>query len=359
MTTQKSKKNITDAFRSYSEKRPIYEQLSKKIESIIQEILYDQKIHVYAIYSRTKDIDSLAKKIEDPKYSEPCTQITDYSGIRIITYVESDLDAISKLIESHFIIDPENSIDKSKSLGIDKVGYRSIHYIAKLPNDRIKLPEYKKFDGLFFEIQIRTILQHAWAEIEHDKNYKFSGELPQYLKSRFKVLAGVLELADREFDQIAVEIDKYIVKVNSDTKKGYLDIQIDSTSIKSFLIIKFANLIKKGMKPEFSNDEIERTELTELRKFGITTLKKLDDIIPNDFTERYIKYEKNQPGSLHNFSGLLRDLMLINDTNKYFKDCWNNSWSGVNKNTLELLKSYNKDIVIILEEFEIKIFEMN
>jgi putative GTP pyrophosphokinase len=185
-------KSIENSIKWYSENKILFEQLSKKVETIIQEILIDNKIPIHAIYSRAKEIDSYSKKIEDSKYTDPISQITDLSGIRIIAYVESDLDKISKIIEEHFEIDKENSIDKSQSLGTDKVGYRSIHFIGKLPNDRIKLPEYKKFGDLYFEIQIRTILQHSWAEIEHDKNYKFSGELPNYLKRRFKVLAGVL-----------------------------------------------------------------------------------------------------------------------------------------------------------------------
>ena len=355
MKRQNTKKTISEAVSWYSGMRPIYEQLSKKVESIIQEIINDQKIHIHAIYCRAKEIESFTKKIEDPKYNDPINQITDFSGIRIITYVESDLELVCKVLETHFEIDPENSIDKSKSLGIDKVGYRSIHYVCKLPKDRIKLPEYKKFDGLFFEIQVRTILQHGWAEIEHDKDYKFSGELPAYLKRRFKVLAGVLELADREFNQLAFEIDKYSASVSSDTKKGKLDILIDSTSIKSYLEIKFASLIKKGMKPAFFDENYEKKVLEELRIFGINTLKDLDEIIPTDFAEKVLKYEKIEQNGRHNYAGLLRDIMMTVDTEKYFNECWRRSWTGMNKNTVELIKSYKVPFDGYIKKFELEV----
>jgi ppGpp synthetase/RelA/SpoT-type nucleotidyltranferase len=65
--------------------------------------------------------------------------------------------------------------DKSRNLGTNRIGYRTIHLVVSLSNTRTILPEYSEFDDLKFEIQLRTILEHAWAEIEHDRNYKFKG----------------------------------------------------------------------------------------------------------------------------------------------------------------------------------------
>lgn len=353
MKQQNAKRTISEAVSWYSGMRPTYEQLSKKVESILQEIISDQKIHIHAIYCRAKEIDSFTKKIEDPKYNDPINQITDFSGIRIITYVESDLVLVCNLLEAHFEIDPENSIDKSKSLGIDKVGYRSIHYVCKLPKDRIRLPEYKKFDGLYFEIQVRTILQHGWAEIEHDKDYKFSGELPAYLKRRFKVLAGVLELADREFNQLAFEIDKYGASVSSDTKNGKLDILIDSTSIKSYLEIKFTSLIRKGLKAAFFDESYEKRVLEELRIFGIITLKDLDDMIPVDFSEKVLQYERIGSNDRHTYSGILRHTMMIVDIERYFNECWRNGWISLEKDSFDLIKSYDVPIEYYVKKFEL------
>jgi putative GTP pyrophosphokinase len=344
------KETIAEAVSWYSKERPVYHKLSKKVESIIEEIINDQNVAIHAIYSRAKDIDSFAKKLEDPKYTNPKTDITDLAGIRVISYVESDLENISKLIEANFDIDKENSIDKSETLGEDKVGYRSIHFIAKLPNDRLKLPEYKKYSGIFFEIQIRTILQHAWAEIEHDKNYKFSGVLPIKLKRRFKILAGLLELADREFNEIASEIDKYSASVKADTKKGKLDIPIDSTSIKLYLKEKFKDLIKQGMNPEFASENSEKLVLDELREFKITTLKELDNIIPIDYCDRAIKYRQSEV----NYTGLVRHLMIVNDADKYFRDSWKNHWKNFNSNVMEILRSYNPKIEEVFKNHNIK-----
>lgn len=349
MTIEKKITRIPEAKIWYIEKKAVFDQLSKKVESIIREILIDEKITIHAIISRAKEIESFVKKMDNPKYTD-FEQITDLAGIRIIAYVESDLNKISKVIENYFEIDQDNSMDKTESLGTDKVGYRSIHYVGKLPADRVKLPEYKKFNDLFFEIQVRTILQHSWAEIEHDKNYKFSGELPSHLKRRFKVLAGVLELADREFNSIALEIDDYSKSVNDDAKKGHFDIALDSTSLNSYLQFKFNDVISKGLIPSFALGE--KILFNELKSFGINTLKDLDDIIPSDLSIRLLKYNDLEE---NNFMGLIRTILMIDNIKKYFEECWKNEWKMISKETMDVIISYNKDAKKTFQHYEVSL----
>jgi len=66
----------------------------------------------------------------------------------------------------------------------------------------LKLSEYALFDKMKCEIQVRTILQHAWAEIEHDLVYKSPADIPFRVRRRFASLAGLLEIADREFESL-------------------------------------------------------------------------------------------------------------------------------------------------------------
>ena len=71
-------------------------------------------------------------------------------------------------LQDQFYIDEKNSVDKRKALGDREFGYLSLHRIAMVSPQRGKLIEYLRFKDEPFEIQIRSILQHAWAEIEHD-----------------------------------------------------------------------------------------------------------------------------------------------------------------------------------------------
>ncbi len=76
------------------------------------------------------------------------------------------------------LVDEFEIIEKSNKgatlLQEERFGYQSIHYLVKLKGERARLAEYRNLKDGVVEIQIRTILQHAWAEIEHDIQYKSS-----------------------------------------------------------------------------------------------------------------------------------------------------------------------------------------
>ncbi len=338
--------NINNARKWYSTHRSIYSALSFKVSEIIKEILNTEKIEYYTITNRAKDIDSFIEKAKDEKYKNP-TDIKDLAGIRVITYVESEAHKASDIIKELFDINFAESVDKSKILGVDKVGYRSLHYIAKFSSDRCKLPEYKKFSDLEFEIQIRTILEHAWAEIEHDRNYKYTGVLPEDIKRRFAILAGVLELANREFDQISLAIDSYRCEVAEKTLSGDLDIEINSTALKEFLSNKFKNAIDVGLISHFADrdDEI----IKELYDFNIKTLSKLDEIIPEDFEKNIVEIINS--GIYTNFLGIVRCLMIIENKYNYFTKAWNKDWYGFSEAMKEILQVYGVNPEEIAEHY--------
>ncbi len=74
--------------------RGIYKKLAQKVENIILEILDVNGLSYHMITNRAKTIDSFKKKIENDKYDEPINQITDFAGVRIITYVEDEVEAV-------------------------------------------------------------------------------------------------------------------------------------------------------------------------------------------------------------------------------------------------------------------------
>jgi ppGpp synthetase/RelA/SpoT-type nucleotidyltranferase len=331
--------NKQETINKYIELRPLYKKLAEKIAQIIREVLEINGINYHAISYRAKEIESFSKKIDKPKYNDPINELTDFAGIRIIGYVEEDVKQIQDLIVKLFDIDYDNSLDKSEELGTDKVGYKSVHFVGNLAKDRLKLPEYKRFGNLKFEIQIRTILQHSWAEIEHDKNYKFSGELPKEIQRRFKLLAGTLELADREFNQLSKEIDNYTEEVKVSTEKGNLDIPINSTSLKQFYATKFEKLIKtKQVSPDFNGSENEFKIFNELRSFGINTLEELDSIIPKNLEKIITKH-----GIEENFTGITRLMLIANDIDKYFGQAYNENWTSFNPVEINYFKDFGID----------------
>jgi len=337
----------------YSQEKVLYELLGKKIKELINELLESERINYQFIECRVKDEESFKNKIIEGICFKP-EEMQDLLGIRIIGYVNSDIDKIVNIIKDNFEIDKKKSEDKSEKLGIDKVGYRSIHLITKLPQKRIELPEYKKFEGKYFEIQIRTILQHAWAEIQHDRNYKFSGILPESIKRRFSLLAGHLEIADNEFNSISKLIEDYSKDVSEKTKSGELNIPIDSTSLRQYLNEKFKDLyIFNKLEPNFGpKDNLSATNIRELNKMGIKTLKELDNIIPKDFVNNLLIYNPIEP---LNFCGLIRDILIINYKEKYFEDAWEKDWGFISK--MGILEVYNIDTEKISKKYKINILD--
>ena len=130
--------------------------------------------HVDRVSARAKSVDRFvakASKIENgsPKYSDPLSQIQDQIGVRVVSFYLSDVECISSLIERYY-----RPIE-SKSLVPDsewEFGYFGRHFILLMPTDVIddsdegvRMPE-------FFELQIKTLFQHAWSEANHDLGYK-------------------------------------------------------------------------------------------------------------------------------------------------------------------------------------------
>ena len=103
------------------------------------------------------------------KYNDPLNEIQDQIGARIITYYLSDVDQISEIVESYF-----KHIERTKIIpdSIKEFGYEGKHYILFLPEDIIPDTEHKKRIIPFFELQIKTLFQHAWSEAEHDLDRK-------------------------------------------------------------------------------------------------------------------------------------------------------------------------------------------
>ncbi|RYX80349.1 (p)ppGpp synthetase, partial [bacterium] len=193
----------------YKKNKKTYHAYRERIINLLNDLLSAEQIVVHQLVGRTKSLESLSKKIDDKngKYKS-VDEITDIIGIRIITYLESNIDPVAELIEKEFIKDAANSIDKRK-LQADQFGYKSLHIVVSLDDDRIKLKEYKRYKDLKCEIQIRSILQHAWAEIEYDLGYKGEISVPEQYKRSFNRLSAQLETADIEFDRLKTELANY------------------------------------------------------------------------------------------------------------------------------------------------------
>lgn len=332
---------VEERIRQYS--KPLYEEFAEQVLNIL-ELLIKQEypdIKIASYSKRAKDVESLRKKLCKDKYNEN-SEITDLAGVRIITYSRKDIPLIAKIIKSSFEIDISHSVNKTLTLGNDKVGYRGDHYVVSFDKSRVQMPENKKFEGLKCEIQVTSLIAHTWSEITHEKGYKFEGELPRELERRKNLLAGILELADLEMDAYVESFDNYVSKIEQEIEKGCLKYQINSMSLERFMTWKFPSI-----SPQVFRDV--DLILHELRLFGLDTIKELNEMVCLEFEEEI------QKAKWRSLDGIIRNILIIDDADKYFTKVWNPSMNQMNRKNYELYQRFDVDIDRICKENNIYI----
>lgn len=237
----------------YRSNLPLFQKTSAEAVERIREKLAQADIVVAALESRVKTEKSLAGKLElkGSKYAS-LKDITDIVGVRVITFYIDDVDKVASAVERLWEIDWENSVDKRRLHQIDSFGYMSLHYICRTPDSPYR-----------FEIQIRTLLQHAWANMNHDTGYKSGVEIPRDYLRNMNRLAGMLELADEQFSRIRTELTDYRRRVHALVASGNLDeVPLDGDSFRSFLELDpFGPLNRKIA-------AVNQAEIEEVSLFG-------------------------------------------------------------------------------------------
>lgn len=220
----------------YDRCAPLYEAYARELQALISRMLSEHGISVHSVSCRLKDRGSLAEKLSrEGAIYRTLSDVTDICGVRVITYFEDAVDRIGQVLNSEFQVDGTKSIDKRSALNPDQFGYLSLHHVLELSPERSALVEYRRFAGLKAEVQTRSILQHAWAEIEHDLGYRTGADVPRDVRRRFARLAGLLELADEEFTEIRDSLREYERTVSDRISDEPATVGLDQASIAAFV----------------------------------------------------------------------------------------------------------------------------
>lgn len=210
--------------------RPEYEEFAELLKIILAKAV--EKIGSLAIIQvRVKDLSSFSSKIiSKDKYQDPISEMTDLCGARVIVHFQSQVEQICLFIKDkeNFNIDEANSLDAKSRLKVSEFGYRSIHYIVTIKKDSIldvKIDE--KFKGMKAEIQVRTFIEHIWADISHDRIYKTKFNIPEEWRREAARLSAILENADIMFGKMSNTIDSLgrIYEVQYEKQKAEFEIE--------------------------------------------------------------------------------------------------------------------------------------
>ena len=259
---------------------PVLTKMAEVIPERLKEFFSEAGIIVASVEHRVKAEESLAGKLKlkGGKYKD-VFDITDLVGIRVITFYIDDVDKVASIVERLFDIDWENSIDKRKAHEIDSFGYLSLHYICSIPESAYMDPEHPELNKIRFEVQMRTVLQHAWANMNHDTGYKSGVEIPKVYMRNMSRLAGMLELVDDEFSRIRRELSDYRRQVQKLVASGNLgDVLLDGDSFKSYLQIGPFDRLNSRI-ASINQAEIQPVDLSNfLKLFKGLQFKTLGDI---------------------------------------------------------------------------------
>ncbi|HWJ65566.1 MAG TPA: DUF429 domain-containing protein [Nocardioides sp.] len=240
-------RRIDAAIREYEAAHPQLQQAAEAWMRLVTSILDEAGINYLTVTGRAKSVASFAAKAArtvdgQPLHPDPLVQITDQIGIRVITYVLSDVQAVADLLADQVVVHADRDLGR-ETASEGRFGYASRHLHIGLDPLREAQPAHDLLRGRIAQVQIRTVLQHAWAEFEHDIRYK--GTIPDEhvpdFDRRFTLAAGLLELADREFSTIRDRLGKEATAGPPDSAAEEDDPRINPRELAAFLAGQYAD----------------------------------------------------------------------------------------------------------------------
>ena len=220
MLTAGSEGGVDEILRAFDVKMRELSDFAPHVEELLCQLLADRGIRVHSVDAGVKERSSLARKVgaHQPAYAS-LRDVTDVLRARIVTYFPDEVDRVGELIEDEFTVDRENSRDPRATIEADKFGYQSLHFVVTLSPARAALREWARLAGWPFEIQTRTIFQHAWAEIEHDRGFHTEIDVPRGIRRRWFRVAALLETADAEFAFLR-DVTENAVRISAQGVRG-------------------------------------------------------------------------------------------------------------------------------------------
>ena len=237
---------LAEQITAYSRVRPVYELFAEILTDILKLALRERGMEGI-VQARAKGVPNFAEKAirKRAKYASPVDQFTDLCGARIILDCKDDIPPICGFIRKNFEIDEANSEDVLERLGVSEFGYLSVHFIVSLKPDHFRdlfaasdntrpdgprREEYRKMRERLYErrsgdeaagrglppgpvfkaeIQVRTLLQHAWAVLSHDRVYKSEFKVPSLIVRDLNRIAASLEEADDSLARTIRGVEAY------------------------------------------------------------------------------------------------------------------------------------------------------
>ena len=295
--------NLQQLHQRYQEFCTRYPNAAADFLGAIEDVLSDAGLTYDHVTARVKEWRSLRSKSRKRRpdgtlmYPHPWQDIHDLIGVRVTTYHSTEIPRIIEALTEVFEV--RRSVDKTAQTRVSgSFGYGSHHLILRVPPARVA-PVLQAYAGREFEVQIRTEdmhrmseygiaahwrykekgakadaafdKQHAWAEFEHDIRYKRrgnTGKLAPEVDRAFTLAAGLIELADQQFDLIAAQ-----QSATDTTAPIDLDVKFTAETLPGIIALLHGNTIPQSRLEHYHWLE----EL--LHAHGLTTVAQLTELM--------------------------------------------------------------------------------
>ncbi len=339
-----------------------YRRFANQVKLVLEAALTNKKEArgIASVEARAKDVTSFGKKsirrdsTETLKYPDPIKDIIDLAGVRVITIFEETSNIVSAILDDEFEIvrSPDDEENEERARKEDE-GYRSRHYVVRMKEHRLRLPEYEQFKDKVAEVQVRTALQHAWAQISHHIQYKDDPDFDESanvdsrgpdharddIRRGLRELSGLIGIGDREFGRLKKTWDDRTMitdrsaegtleelPLNVDNLKNYLDEQYGADSrvatyryeetVQLLAALEFRNIedVAKAITP-YNDDKVSRIlhggrRQGQLQRFEDVVLASMgegfiDGIINAEYLDEYVESMRENLATLRS-SGTIR-----------------------------------------------------
>lgn len=278
---------------AYDQSLPKFKDLLIEIENDLRTAIASSQLKIHTCGGRIKTRESFSLKISKKRYADPLVDMHDVVGIRVVCLFIDDLVLVDEVVRKTF--DVLKYEDKTKNSAPDRFGYRSVHYDCRLPPSRSG-PRYDHIKGIVFEVQVRTILQDAWAVVEHYLGYKGLTSIPNEAQADFGALVGLFHLADKTFQQIR-DTARLQDNVAKSSVRAVLDLRTKGAKLPTTLTSIDRSTLKallRSMYPTRAESlDSEYSELVEeLARSNVSDISRLRDLLQDG--ARQLEEENSQ-----------------------------------------------------------------
>jgi putative GTP pyrophosphokinase len=196
---------MTGLREAYAKRRSeVLTPLAKELEQHLRDCFKDE-IRIDRITTRAKSTESFLAKAArmdeqgETTYSDPISQIQDQLGARIVVLYADDVERIAKKVVKYYKHIEEQDIIPDRE---SEFGYIGRHFILLIPTDVLPGGSSAKVAPGFFELQVKTLYQHAWSEANHDLGYKPDRQLSSDDKRRIAFTVAQSWGADMIFKEL-------------------------------------------------------------------------------------------------------------------------------------------------------------